>query len=198
MDRTAAVCVAVLALGLIPASGCLGDEPATTSSSPEAHGQPNASSNVSALWNGTNAQRLYEGEGSMTGFEADVLCTFGGGPKLDRIDRARVLLGTDRIEVHVELPPSYMGREVGWVLDGNGAEHSPAVDEPIHWLPTVGPGETATFEIPVEPSQTEQPGGELRWDFYIRVQPPNTPDQACYTGVGIGPASSTITAMRSA
>lgn len=129
---------------------------------------------------------------SRTGFAADVLCQFGGGPKLDRVDGSRILVGTAHLEVEVELSATYTSLQVGYVLDSNGAEHAPENNRSIHWLPQVGPGEERTLTVSVNATQFE--GEENRWAFYARMQPPGV-DDVCYTGGGSGPLRVHIRAM---
>lgn len=130
---------------------------------------------------------------SRTGFALDVLCTFGGGPKLDRIEGNHVLPGTSEVTVEVRLSMTYTSTQVGYVLDSNGADHAPENNRSITWLPQVGPGEHRSFTVEVQADETEDTG-EYRWAFYSRKQPPGV-DDVCYTGGGSGPVKVDIHAV---
>lgn len=196
-------------LGLaVLAGGCLGDDGASSveEASPgddapdsgEETGAVPSSTQGDTPWDGGEHLTIVDSEQQLPAFEADVLCTFGGGPRQPRSNNP-IAQGADHLEVQVEVAPTYTGLQVGYTVDGNGADHEKDVNTSITWLPVVPGGQTETFEVPVPPGQVEWRNGMdlgTRWDFYERLQPPRGGGDMCYTGAGAGEMHILVTAVR--
>lgn len=112
---------------------------------------------------------IFEGGGMSPGaVEFDLMCVGGGGVMLTRQDNASILPGVTKLVGTLSMT-SGTGWQLGYEIDG--AE--------IVWIEPLGPG-TSTFEIPVDPSQTEEDGE--RWIFWHQANLPGPLAQECYTG----------------
>ena len=129
---------------------------------------------------------------STAGTEADVLCLFGGGPRLSRGD-GRVLPGRNAIELWARIDATFTPMQLGWALDHDARGNADA--EGIAWLdPPVGPGAEQRWRIEVEHGQWEAHGGPERWSFHQRHVV--TGEEPCYTGGGSGTKAWLIEAVR--
>lgn len=187
---TVLLAMAVVAPAL---TGCLGE----IGSSPAGPGEDltGGSTDPTAtgdLWDGGDRLMVVEHEHDMTGgFESDVLCTAGGGPRIDRTKQP-VAPGTDHLEVTVAVEPAWPGIQIGYVVDGTNADYLGGEEKEVTWLPAVYPTMEQTFEVDVSPDQVEQ--GEIRWSFYYQVNP--GAEELCYTGAGTGVWSVSVAAVR--
>lgn len=112
---------------------------------------------------------LFEGGGMSPGeVELDLMCVTGGGITLARQDNGSILPGVTKL-VGTFSMTSGTGWQLGYEID----------DAEIVWIDPLGPG-TSTFEIPVDPSQTEEDGE--RWTFWHQANLPEPLTQECYTG----------------
>lgn len=177
-------------------AGCLGGDETVEPAESSGEGDDPAAGSA------TDEQRLTEvtpivdlEDDPATAWEADVLCLAGGGPILPRVEGNYVLPGTESLSVHVEVPPTHTAVQVGYVLDSNEARGAPQNNRSITWLPQVDPGDSQDFTVEVAPGEHET-GGETRWAFYERHQPPGV-SEVCYTGGGVGPQPILIDAVPS-
>lgn len=109
------------------------------------------------------------------------MCTFGGGPELDR-GPERILPGASRIEITITASPTHTGIQIGWSID----------DGDVRWTPTVARG-TETHDAPVRPEDTETDAH--RWRFFHQMNVKEA-EQDCYTGGGAGESRILLEAVR--
>jgi hypothetical protein len=178
--------LALLALAVL-AAGCLGvgggDESLGTAEDTPSE-EPDDANETSDTVTGEHRVPLVRVEAGEVSFEADVACALGGGPRLPR-EASTVPNGTDRIEVHVETPPTYTHIQIGHLFAEDAPEYADReASERITWLDPVAPGEAANRTVPVT-EDTWEPANEGSWAFYLRLAPPS-PVDPCYTGAGVG------------
>lgn len=193
MRRTFLLFALVTAVAL---AGCIGDDGASTGTSETTPADPGPSTTEDEQADDENGTTTLADRGGrvpilrveygLVGYHADALCTAGGAPNLEARENP-ILPGANRLEVHVTTAPDsrgvWTGAQLGYVVDGNGADHAQNVDADITWLPPVHQGnQTSTVDVPTDAVETDGPN---RWDFYLRINPADA-DEACYTGVGVG------------
>lgn len=184
--------VVLVLFGMVMLSGCLMGEDGFGEGGESV--EPAASgSEAGDIWEGGDRLTVVDHEHDVEGgFEADVLCTSGGGPIIPRTG-APVAVETDQLEITISVEPVWTGIQVGYVVDGTNAGYATGEEKEITWLETVYPTMEETFHVSVGGDQFEEPGPD-RWSFYYQVNPGL--EEACYTGGGSGTWAVTIDAVR--
>lgn len=197
--RTRTTLALALLLGLTTMAGCIGEDTTEPGELP-------------APTSGSSATEAEQGEGSEASlptyipliridhppeaFEADVACTFGGGPQLPRKAAGYVANGTTHLAVMLTNPQTSAGHlQVGYALDAKGDDETDAADA-ITWLDPVAPGETANRSVEAGPDLIETSSDDRRWDFYKRYTTPEAQEETCYTGIKVGSDRVHIDAVR--
>lgn len=177
-----------VALGLVViAAGCVGEDGGDLGAATASDQEEGNVTDTDQL----PARVLEASFSGAPGFGADVACTFGGGPQLERTGEP-VPDGAQRLVLDVTVEPGTAGLQIGRLFEADPPEHASETGS-ITWTPSQFQG-SQTYEVDLG-DRVEGPNTAAEWAFYYQVNP--GVEEACFTGVTASQWAVTIDAVGS-